>query len=217
MRPVPGGAFSFRTPEQTGKVSLVWEELFASTADYVFGKAPARFLVEHEDWLKPGQTALSVADGEGRNSVFMAEKGMTVTALEFAPSALRKARTLATERGVSVDFRQFDVLAQDFDGEYDLVAGFFIQFVGPVERGKLFAKMRGATKPGGIVMLHGYTPEQVAHGTGGPPHVANMYTEKTLRESFPGWDVLEVSEYEREAQSGKGIAAYIDFIARKPA
>ncbi|MDQ2088379.1 SAM-dependent methyltransferase [Marimonas arenosa] len=195
----------------------MWEERFAATSDYVFGKEPARFLVDHEAWLKPGLTVLSVADGEGRNSVYLAEKGLQVTALEFAPSALRKARALATDRGVTVDFRQFDVMAQEFPGEYDIVAGLFIQFVGPVDRNKLFAKMQKVTKPGGIVMLHGYTPEQVVHGTGGPPHVANMYTEKTLRESFPGWEILEVSEYEREAQSGKGIAAYIDFIARKPA
>jgi len=194
----------------------MWEERFASTQDYVFGKSPARFMTEHKSWFKPGETALSVADGEGRNSVFMAEQGMTVTALEFAPSALRKARTLAAERKAEVDFRQFDVMAQDIDGQYDIVTGIFIQFVGPVDRGKLFAKMQKAVKPGGIIMLHGYTPEQVAHGTGGPPFVANMYTEKTLRESFPEWEVLEVAEYEREAQSGKGIAAYIDFIARKP-
>ena len=194
----------------------MWEERFAATPDYVFGKAPARFMTEHESWFAPGLTALSVADGEGRNSVWMAGRGVAVTALEFAPSALIKARALAAEAGVTVDFRQFDVLAQDFDGAYDLVLGIFIQFVGPVERAKLFAKMKGAVKPGGHIILHGYTPEQVAHGTGGPPTVANMYTEKTLREAFPGWQVVEVSEYEREAQSGKGIAAYIDFIARKP-
>ncbi len=193
----------------------MWEERFA-TPDYVFGKSPARFLIEHESWFKPGQTALCVAEGEGRNSVFMAQQGMQVTALEFSPSALAKARALADERGVSVDFRQVDVLAQDFEGEFDIVTGFFIQFTGPVERNKLFAKMRKATKPGGLIMLHGYTPEQVALGTGGPPFVENMYTAKSLQEAFPGWDILEVAEYTREAQSGKGLAAYIDFIARKP-
>ncbi len=195
----------------------MWEERVASTTDYVFGKAPARFLTEHEGWFTPGLTALSVADGEGRNSVWLAGRGLTVTALEFAPSALAKARALAAEQGVTVDFRQADVLAQDFEGQYDLVLGLFIQFVGPVERGKLFAKMQKATKPGGHVMLHGYTPEQVRHGTGGPPNVANMYTAKTLRESFPGWEVIEVAEYEQAPQYTQGVAAYIDFIARKPA
>ncbi len=113
----------------------MWEERFATPPDYVFGKSPARFLIEHESWFKPGQTALCVAEGEGRNSVFMAQQGMLVTALEFSPSALAKARALADERGVSVDFRQVDVLAQDFEGEFDIVTGFFIQFTGPVERG----------------------------------------------------------------------------------
>lgn len=194
----------------------MWEERFAATPDFVFGKAPAFFMTEHARWFAPGQTVLSVADGEGRNSVWLAERGLAVTALEFAPSALAKARALATERGVDVDFRQFDVMAQDFEGSYDIVLGVLIQFVGPVDRAKLFAKMQKATRPGGLVMLHGYTPEQIAHGTGGPPFVENMYTAKTLREAFPEWEVLEVSEYEREAQSGKGVAAYIDFIARKP-
>lgn len=194
----------------------MWEERFAATPDFVFGKDPARFMIEHADWFKPGQSVLSVADGEGRNSVHLATRGLDVTALEFAPSALAKARALAAERGVEVNFRQFDVLAQDFEGQYDIVMGLFIQFVGPVERNKLFGKMQKAVKPGGLIILHGYTPEQVAHGTGGPPFVENMYTEKTLRESLPTCEVLEVREYEREAQSGKGVAAYIDFIARVP-
>lgn len=197
----------------------MWEERFA-TPDYVFGKDPAIFLTEYRDYLTPGASALSVADGEGRNSVYMAAQGMDVTALEFAPSAIAKARALAAERGVTVQFRQFDVLAQDFEGEYDLVAGIFIQFVGPVERNKLFSHMKSVTKPGGVVMLHGYTPEQLNHGTGGPPFVANMYTCKTLRECFPGWEILTCREYEREVQEGRGhsgLSALIDFIARKPA
>jgi 2-polyprenyl-3-methyl-5-hydroxy-6-metoxy-1,4-benzoquinol methylase len=194
----------------------MWEERFAATNEYVFGTAPAPFMIAHESWFTPGQSVLSVADGEGRNSVFLAARGLKVTALDFAPSALVKARKLAEQHGVSVDYRQFDVLAQDFEGEYDIVAGILIQFVGPVERNKLFGKMQKATKPGGLVMLHGYTPEQVALGTGGPPFVENMYTTKTLRECFPNWEVLEVAEYQRDAQNGKGIAAYIDFIARKP-
>ncbi|UYV39063.1 class I SAM-dependent methyltransferase [Rhodobacteraceae bacterium D3-12] len=193
----------------------MWEDRFATPA-YVFGKAPARFMTEHADHFKPGTTGLSVADGEGRNSVFMAQCGMTVTALEFAPSAITKARALANEQGVSVDFQTCDVLKDAFTGTYDIVTGIFIQFTGPTERRALFAKMQDATKPGGLLMLHGYTPEQIALGTGGPPFVENMYTEALLREQFQGWEVREVAEYTREAQSGQGLAAYIDFVARKP-
>lgn len=195
----------------------MWEERFA-TPDYIFGTAPARFMSDHADWFKPGETGLSVADGEGRNSVFMAECGMDVTALEFAPSAISKARALAKSRGVEVNFRHCDVLSDPLvegDQNFDIVTGIFIQFTGPTDRRRLFSKMRAATKPGGILMLHGYTPEQVTLGTGGPPFVENMYTAAILRDLFDGWDVLEVSEYTKDAQSGKGLAAYIDFIARK--
>lgn len=195
----------------------MWEERF-STPEYIFGKAPARFMTEHSGWFTQGATGLSVADGEGRNSVFMAERGMSVTALDFAPSAIAKARALAKAHGVSVNFRACDVLAEDFPatGHYDIVTGIFIQFTGPAARAALFDKMKAATRPGGVLMLHGYTPEQVALGTGGPPFVENMYTEAILRDLFKGWDILETAEYTREAQSGKGLAAYIDFIARKP-
>ena len=196
----------------------MWEERFA-TPDYLFGKEPAQFLLDHADLFQPGLSVLSVADGEGRNSVHLAQRGLQVTALEFAPSAIAKARILADERGVTVDFRRFDVLTQEFDGTYDIVLGVFIQFVGPAERAQLFRKMQDATKPGGLMMLHGYTPEQIAHGTGGPPDVRNMYTCKTLSESFLGWEIHKCREYEREVQEGRGhsgLSALIDFIARKP-
>ncbi|WP_319824154.1 class I SAM-dependent methyltransferase [Thalassovita sp.] len=197
----------------------MWEERFA-TQDYVFGKEPARFLVEHASYLTPGMTALSVADGEGRNSVYLAERGLTVTALEFAPSAIRKARLLAAERGVSVDFQNVDVLRHVWPDQFGLVAGIFIQFVGPQQRAELFKGMMASVQPGGLLMLHGYTPEQLKHGTGGPPFAENMYTEALLKEAFSGWDILECRAYEREVQEGRGhvgMSALIDFVARKPA
>ncbi len=196
----------------------MWEERFA-TDDYVFGKDPARFLVEHAALLTPGETALSVADGEGRNSVYMAQKGMRVTALEFAPSAIRKAKALAAECDVEVAFQNADVLQHDWPDQYDMVAGIFIQFVGPAERVRLFDGMQGSVRPGGLILLHGYTPEQLEHGTGGPPFAENMYTEAGLRAAFDGWEILECRAYEREVQEGRGhvgMSALIDFVARKP-
>lgn len=196
----------------------MWEQRFA-TDDYIFGKSPARFLTDHDTYLTPGATALSVADGEGRNSAYMAERGLQVTALEFAPSALRKATALAAERGVDVDFQQVNVLEYDWPNQYDLVAGIFIQFTGPDGRHTLFEGMKSAVKPGGLILLHGYTPDQLQHGTGGPPFAENMYTPELLRTAFAGWDILECHAYEREVQEGRGHSgqsALIDFVARKP-
>ncbi len=196
----------------------MWEERF-NTPEYVFGKKPARFLTDHMSMLHPGETALCVADGEGRNSVFLAKQGLSVTALEYAPSAIAKARDLAKATGVAVEFREADVLHYDWPEQYDAVIGIFIQFVGPREREDLFDGMKHSVKPGGLMLLHGYTPQQIAYGTGGPPHVENMYTPNLLATDFDGWDILENHAYERDVQEGRGHSgrsALIDFAARKP-
>lgn len=196
----------------------MWEERF-QTSEYVFGTAPAAFMKRHETRFAPGARALSVADGEGRNAVFLAERGLDVTALEYAPSAIAKARRLAESRGVQVDFREVDVLDYDWPERYDIILGVFIQFAGPELRGALFDGMKSAVAPGGLIALHGYTPEQLEYGTGGPPHAENMYTEELLSSAFVGWDILVNASYEAEIHEGKGHSghsALIDFIARKP-
>jgi cyclopropane fatty-acyl-phospholipid synthase-like methyltransferase len=196
----------------------MWEDRYATT-EYVFGREPAAFLTDHADLLTPGATALAVADGEGRNSVFMAQRGLKVTALELAPSAIAKARALATEKGVTVDFRQTDLLAHDWPERFDLVVAIFIQFVGPDQRARLFEGMRRSVRPGGLILLHGYTPEQIALGTGGPPHAENMYTEELLRAAFGDWEILECRAHERDIREGSGHhgrSALIDLVARRP-
>jgi len=199
----------------------MWEDRF-NTPDYLFGTAPAAALLDHADWLVPGRRALAVADGEGRNSVFMAEQGMIVTAADYAPSALAKARALADARGVTVDLVQADLLGDwppAWVGAFDLVVGVFIQFTGPEARAAMFARMADCLRPGGVLFLHGYRPEQLAHGTGGPRAIENLYSEDMLRGAFPGWQVAECRSYDREITEGTahaGISALIDFIARKP-
>ncbi|MEQ9693580.1 class I SAM-dependent methyltransferase [Shimia sp. SDUM112013] len=199
----------------------MWEERFAASTEYVFGTAPAQFMETHLPYFSTGASALAVADGEGRNSVFMAAQGMSVTALEFAPTAIERARALATEHGVEVQFLQCDILNDPWpETTFDVVAGIFIQFVGPEGRAHQFAQIKQATAPGGVVLLHGYTPKQLEYGTGGPPFVENLYTEDMLRDAFADWEILECRAYERELEEGKGHSgrsALIDFVARKPA
>ena len=138
---------------------------------------------------------------------------------DFNPTAIARAKALAAEKAVSVDFQTADVLTRTWeDNAYDLTLGVCIQFTGPEGRRTLFDGMKQATKPGGLVMLHGYTPEQLAHGTGGPPFAENMYTEVILRAAFDGWEILTCRAYEREVQAGRGHSgqsALIDFIARQ--
>lgn len=195
----------------------MWEDRFAKPG-YLFGKEPVPFLRKHDAYLQAGSTVLSIAEGEGRNAVYLAEKGLEVTGVEFAPSAVAKAEALAGERGVDVRFVQSDLFEYDWpEAVFDICIGLFFQFVGPEERDVLFERMKRAVRPGGLVMIHGYTPEQLEFGTGGPPFVENLYTEESFFPVFQGCDILHCESYEAEQRSGSahvGMSALIDFIAR---
>lgn len=209
-----GEMAGFDNPLQT------WNARYARE-DYHFGEEPNAFLSAHTHLLKAGQSALCVADGEGRNSSFLAEHGIEVTAFDFAPNAVVKAKRLAARRGVRVDHRIGDIFVWDWTSStYNLVVAIFIQFLSPVDREPVFAGMKAAIKPGGLLLLEGYRPEQVDYGTGGPPRRENMYTLDWLAATFSGWEILETNAYDaaiHEGQGHDGMSALIDLVARKPA
>ncbi|MGV6811723.1 MAG: SAM-dependent methyltransferase [Brevirhabdus sp.] len=197
----------------------MWEDRYKGE-DYLFGRAPARFLTEQADLLRGDGRALAVADGEGRNSVFLAKHGLDVTAFDYAPSAVAKARKLARDAGVEVEFQLSDIESWTWAPEaFEMVAGIFIQFVMPSDRPQLFANLDRTLRPGGQMVLHGYTPKQVEFGTGGPPRADMMYTADMLRDAFAGYEITRLEEYEAEVREGRGHvgrSALIDFIATKP-
>ena len=189
--------------------------------DYVFGTTANRFLAAQSALLGSGRTALSVADGEGRNAVWLAEQGLRVTATEISPVALEKARKLAAGRHVEVDFVLADAVAWDYpEAAFDFVVGIFIQFADPVQRERIFAGMTRALRPGGHLIVQGYTPKQLEYRTGGPSAVENLYTAELLRTAFPGLDIVHLQEYEDVLDEGvghKGQSALVGLVARKPA
>ncbi|MCA0996281.1 SAM-dependent methyltransferase [Alloyangia pacifica] len=196
----------------------MWDERY-SVEDYVFGTEPSGFLTRRDHWLKRGAKALCVADGEGRNSVYLAEQGLQVTAWDGSPAAVAKARKLAKARGVEVDYSVQDVFEWDWpEGAYDLVVGIFIQFLPPEGRDQLFKKMAAALKPGGVLMLHGYTPKQLHYGTGGPKQRENLYTAELLRRLFADMRIQVLEDYELDINEGSGHvgrSALIDLVAVK--
>ena len=188
--------------------------------DYLFGTAPNRFLEKQVTLFGAGMRVLSVADGEGRNAVWLAEQGCEVVATEISPVALEKAARLARGRHVTVDFVAADALDWDWPKEsFDAVIGIFIQFAKPDERAALLAGMKKAVKGGGFLLLHGYTPKQLEFRTGGPSAVENLYTETMLREAFADWEIVQLTEREESIAEGTGHAgrsALIDLVACKP-
>jgi 2-polyprenyl-3-methyl-5-hydroxy-6-metoxy-1,4-benzoquinol methylase len=197
-----------------------WNRRF-SEPGYLFGTDPNAWLHDHASLWQAGQRVLCVADGEGRNSVWLAQQGLTVDAFDISEVGVRKARDFARITGVKVNFAVADVAALQWpQGLYDGVVAIFIQFADPGLRARIFEGMVRCLKPGGILVLQGYTPKQLDFRTGGPPFASHMYTERLLREDFAPLEILDLREYETELAEGtghRGHSAVIGLVARMPA
>jgi cyclopropane fatty-acyl-phospholipid synthase-like methyltransferase len=195
-----------------------WNARFASD-DYHFGKEPSRFIKVHAHYLKPGQSVLAIADGEGRNGVWLAEQGLRVHSIDFSPLALDKARKLAAERKVELTIEQADLSSWSWPTRrFDAVVAIFIQFADPALRRAVFTGIKQCLKPGGRFLLHGYRPKQLDYKTGGPPQVENLYTEEMLRDAFADMRILELTSYDTEIREGvghAGMSALIDLVTEK--
>jgi SAM-dependent methyltransferase len=195
-----------------------WETRYR-TPEYAFGKEPNYFLASCKPLLPKSGKALAVADGEGRNGVWLAEQGLDVLSIDFSPSAQAKAAALAKERGVKVEFVRADVHAWDYpENVYDVVVEIFTQFSSPSERAKKWAGMRKALRPGGLLIIQGYSPKQLQYGTGGPKQLENLYTRRMLEDAFRGLRDVRIVEEEVEMHEGSshgGMSAVIGLTARK--
>lgn len=196
-----------------------WDQRFAAP-EYIFGKAPNRFLVSQGQWLRPGMRVLDVAAGEGRNAVWMAGQGCEVLGIDISPLAVQKAERLAAEAGVRVAFEVADVRQWRWPPEaFDAVVSIFIQFAAPGERSAVFEGMKRTLRPGGVLIMQGYTPKQIEYKTGGPPQAEHMYTEALLRAAFGDLEILHLREHEDVLSEGVkhvGRSALIDLVARRP-
>lgn len=196
-----------------------WQTRYLSP-DYIFGKAPNEFLVSCRPLLPRSGKALAVADGEGRNGVWLAKQGLDVLSIDFSPAAQAKARALAAENGVNVAFEQADAHDWSYpEGAFDVVADIFTQFSPPADRPRKWAGMRRTLKPGGLLIIQGYTPKQLAYGTGGPKQIGHLYTREMLEQAFGDMDDVRITEEERVLHEGaghSGMSAVIGLTARKP-
>ncbi|HKT19943.1 MAG TPA: class I SAM-dependent methyltransferase [Stellaceae bacterium] len=195
-----------------------WSERFAGE-EYWFGTEPNAFLAAEAHRLKPGMRALAIADGEGRNGVFLARQGLIVTSVDLTPAGVDKGKRLAARFGVPIDAICADLEAWDWGlPRFDVVVGIFFQFAAPRFRESLFRQMVDVLKPGGLIMIEGYRPEQLAYGTGGPREIDKLYTAAMLRAAFADCEILLLAEYDAELHEGSrhnGMSALIDLVARK--
>jgi SAM-dependent methyltransferase len=192
-----------------------WEGRYAPES-YLFGTAPNAFLAAQKARLPKTGHALSIADGEGRNGVWLAEQGLDVVSMDFSPTAQRKANALAASRGVTITTQQADLTTFELPAEaFDVVVAIFAQ---PLERTRLFASIRRALKPGGLLLIEGYPPKQLQYGTGGPGEIERLYTREQLEAGFGDFTHVQIDEYDAEIYEGDGhggMSALIDLVATK--
>lgn len=194
----------------------MWDERY-SEPGFAYGTEPNDFLRERAAQLQPGRT-LSLAEGEGRNAVFLAGLGHEVTAVDASAVGLDKARQLAAERGLDIDTRVADLAAFEIEpGAWDNIVSIFCHLPPEVRR-RLHRAVVAGLRPGGMLLLEAYTPAQIALGTGGPPVAELTMTLDALREELAGLNFLHAAEREREVIEGRyhtGRAAVVQVLARK--
>jgi 2-polyprenyl-3-methyl-5-hydroxy-6-metoxy-1,4-benzoquinol methylase len=207
--PPPPGASSF------------WDEKYSDQDVFMYGTDPNDFLKETLPTLNlpSGANCLLMADGEGRNGVFMAQQGCKVTSVDISKEGLNKAEALSKEKGVVVTTVLADLGEFDFGTEqWDCIVGIFCHLPPPV-RTRVLEAIPPSLKVGGAFVLECYTPDQLKYKTGGPPSAALFYSSKILSEAMDGTLAIERNEeLVREVVEGTlhtGTAAVVQFVGRK--
>lgn len=196
-----------------------WNERF-NKEEFIFGKEPNEYLVDQaSQYLNPQSSVLCIADGEGRNGVWLAKQGMNVTGFDVSDIALAKAKQFAANNKVNIEYSLCDTDSFDWQpNTYDAIIGIFIQFADPEMRSRIFKQVHRSLKPGGLFILQGYTPKQLEYKTGGPSLIENLYTEERIRELSRDFEILDLQCYEKELSEGArhtGMSALLGMVAKK--
>jgi SAM-dependent methyltransferase len=204
--------------QSTGKAFEQWDERYRSE-EYFYGTEPNDFLKSQAHRLLPGASVLCLAEGEGRNAVYLAKQGFAVTAVDGSAQGFVKLQKLAAKAGVNVrtivkDLAHFDMGHR----QWDAIISIWCHLPQPL-RAEIHRRVVVALKPGGFFILEAYTPRQLQYKTGGPPNATMMMTRDLLKTELAGLDVEIAQELEREIHEGKGHngkSAVVQFVARKP-
>jgi SAM-dependent methyltransferase len=196
----------------------MWDKRYSSV-EYAYGKAPNDFLAAHFGGIPKGNV-LSLAEGEGRNAVFLAKQGYVVTAVDSSAVGLKKAELLAKEHRVSINLIHADLAGFDPGSDaWEGVISIFVPLPSAVRK-DLYRRIQVALKRGGAFLLEAFTPAQIGHGTGGGTDPDTMQSERSLRAELPSLNFEHLVELERNVVEGAfhtGKAAVVQAIARKQA
>lgn len=193
-----------------------WNEKFAN-AEYAYGTEPNEFLATSVAKLKPG-AALSLAEGEGRNAVWLAQQGFTVSSIEQSEKGVAKTLRLALQRGVIVMAERGELETFHIQpNSWDLIVSIYAHTPQELRR-KLLRQVVAGLKPGGVFVLEAYTPAQIPNNTGGPKDASLMPTAELLRSELNGLVFDHIAEVERDVVEGSlhtGTAHVVQVVAHR--
>ncbi len=194
----------------------MWDERY-SADEYAYGTAPNSFLEQNFGSIPKGKV-LSIAEGEGRNSVFLARHGYTVTAVDSSIVGLKKAEKLASENKVQIECIHADLAEFDFgENKWEGIVSIFCPLPSELRK-QIYKKVISSLKPGGVFLLEAYTPEQIKHGTGGGSNTDTMQSKNSLSTELAGLKFKHLTELERDVVEGiyhTGLGAVVQMIAEK--
>lgn len=192
-----------------------WNQRYAAH-EFLYGTQPNTFLVENAGLLRG--PVLSLSEGEGRNAVFMASRGLSVLGVDCSEVGLKKAQTLAKSRGVVINTEVTDLV--DFEpnaDHYGSVVSISAHLPSSI-RNRLYPLVERALKPGGIVLLEAYSESQLTKNTGGPKNIDMLMSVEKLKREFPNLKPILIREIERDVCEGEGHtgeACVVQYIGRK--
>lgn len=196
----------------------MWDDRYSDT-DFAYGTEPNAFLAEEVHRLPPEGPILCLAEGEGRNAVWLAEQGYAVTAVDGSSVGLEKATKLARERGVAIECVCSDLAHYTIEpGKWAGIVSIFGHLPADL-RPRVHRQVAEGLMPGGTLLLEAYTPQQLAYGTGGPPVEEMMMDLARLESELPGLEFEVAREIEREVIEGKyhtGAGHVVQLVARRP-
>ncbi len=197
----------------------MWDERYAGP-EFAYGTEPNDFLAATaERYLPAGGEVLSLAEGEGRNGVFLARRGFRVTGVDGSAVGLAKARELAAKHGVTIETIVSDLAAFDPGvARWDGIVSIWCHTPSAL-RERLHRQVVAALRPGGVLILESYTPDQLRHGTGGPTSADLLLSLETARRELAGLDFVIGEEKVRDIHEGRfhgGASAVVQIVARKP-
>ncbi|MBD3610464.1 MAG: class I SAM-dependent methyltransferase [Gammaproteobacteria bacterium] len=179
-----------------------WEERY-SEEDFAYGIEPNVFLASCKEHIPKNCKALAIADGEGRNGVWLAEQGCEVTSVDYSQAGVAKSEALAKERNVSVNALCADLTTWSWpEEEFDIVVSIFAHFP-PGVREQIHNNIMKTLKPGGKLIMEAYHPRQLEYKTGGPPAAEMMYSVDTLRDDFQTGKILMLEDLDADVSEGK--------------